>query len=394
MNLEVIFLKKLNIVIVMIEPPLPFGNAAARWFYVLLKGLVERGHQVKAFAVCSKEAEMEKAKKLFPKNVYDLRLYPIRKTSTPLQKIKSLFRPYSFKISEQMQNDLDVELSKGYDVLHIEQMWGGWAACKHLEKAVLNIHHYQLIDLEYTSNSNLKERYEKWQITRAEKLITKCFKTIRTCSPRLEEKAKELSPQSYIETNPVGIDGSLYEYIKDEERGVEPTIVMIGTMTWYPTSSAAIRLLERLWPEILKQVPNAKLKIVGYDAKSVLSKYLDNPGVEIFENVPEIEPYFKMGSVFVYAPGRGSGMKIKILEAMLFGIPVVTTSEGAEGLPVVDGEHAGLCEEDDGLVKRAVELLLDVEKQNIQRKKARELVESVCGPKATLDKMEEIYSKI
>jgi len=378
----------------MVEPPLPFGNAAARWFYVLLKGLVERGHQVRAFAVCSKEAEMEKAKTLFPSSEYDLRLYPIRTKSTLSQKVTSLLRPYSFKISEQMQRDLDVELSKGYDVLHIEQMWGGWAALKHLEKAVLNIHHFQLIDLEYTNSSSLKDQYEKWQIKRAEKLITKYFKTIRTCSSRLETKARELNPNSYIKTNPVGIDGALYNYIQNEERGVEPTIVMIGTMTWYPTSSAAIRLLDRLWPEILKQVPNAKLKIVGYDAKSVLSKYIDSEGVEIFENVPKIEPYFKMGSVFVYAPARGSGMKIKILEAMLFGIPVVTTSEGAEGLPVVDGEHAGLCEDDEGLIKRTVELLKDVEKQNIQRKKARELVESVCGPKATLDTMEEIYSKI
>ena len=51
----------LRIVLLMIEPPLPFGNAAARWFYVLLRGLVERGHNVTAFATCSKPEEMARA---------------------------------------------------------------------------------------------------------------------------------------------------------------------------------------------------------------------------------------------------------------------------------------------------------------------------------------------
>ena len=64
-----------RVVMVMIEPPLPFGNAAARWYYVLLKGLVERGHRVTAFATCSKPEELEKARILFPAPAYDLRLY-------------------------------------------------------------------------------------------------------------------------------------------------------------------------------------------------------------------------------------------------------------------------------------------------------------------------------
>ena len=87
-------------------------------------------------------------------------------------------------------------------------------------------------------------------------------------------------------------------------------------------------------------------------------------------------------------------MKIKILEAMLFGIPVVTTSEGSEGLPVIDGEHAGLCEDDEGLIERTVNLLKDRDKQNSQRKKGRELVTSFCGPKTTLDQLEAVYQKM
>ena len=65
-----------RVVVAMIEPPLPFGNAAGRWFYVLLKGLVERGHRVTAFAACGKPTEIDEARALVPAPAYDLRCYP------------------------------------------------------------------------------------------------------------------------------------------------------------------------------------------------------------------------------------------------------------------------------------------------------------------------------
>jgi hypothetical protein len=79
---------------------------------------------------------------------------------------------------------------------------------------------------------------------------------------------------------------------------------------------------------------------------------------------------------------------------MAFGVPLVTTSEGVEGIPAVDGEHAGLCEDDAGLIDRAVALLQDPARQNRQRKAARELLERHCGPVPTVDGIEAIYSKM
>src|SRR5438445_8954767 len=58
-------MKSLRVLLVFTDPPLPFGGAAARWFYVLLKGLVERGHRVTAFTPCSKPEEIEKSCVIF-----------------------------------------------------------------------------------------------------------------------------------------------------------------------------------------------------------------------------------------------------------------------------------------------------------------------------------------
>ena len=88
-------------------------------------------------------------------------------------------------------------------------------------------------------------------------------------------------------------------------------------------------------------------------------------------------------------------MKIKILEAMAFGVPVVTTSEGVEGLPAVDGEHAGVCEDDAGPDRpdrRPAERLR--ERQNRQRLAARGCWSRTAAQGRTVDAIEAIYDRM
>jgi glycosyltransferase involved in cell wall biosynthesis len=184
----------------------------------------------------------------------------------------------------------------------------------------------------------------------------------------------------------------MYPYIPDDKRTAEPIVSVIGNMGWYPTHSAAVRLLTRLWPEIKRRVPAAKVQLVGWGARQALAEFAAMPDVAIEENVPDTRPYFEQTGVMLYAPGRGSGMKIKVLEALGYGVPVVTTSEGVEGLPATDGVHAGVCEDDAGLIDRTVQLLDDPAAQNRQRAAGRELLEEHCGPKVTVDAIEEIYA--
>jgi hypothetical protein len=75
-------------------------------------------------------------------------------------------------------------------------------------------------------------------------------------------------------------------------------------------------------------------------------------------------------------------------------VPVVTTSEGVEGLPAEDGVHAGVCEDDAGLIERTVNLLRDVPAQERQRAAGRTLLETHCGAGPTLDALETIYREI
>ena len=140
-------MRPLRIALVLIEPPLPFGKAAGRWFAVLLKGLVARGHRVSAFAACSSVAEIAQAHDLFPAPDYDLRLFPFPERRGWQAKVETLLHPYSYMFGPDLRAELDAELARGFDVLHLEQLWSGWLGLRHADRALVNVHYLSAIDL-------------------------------------------------------------------------------------------------------------------------------------------------------------------------------------------------------------------------------------------------------
>ena len=384
----------MRIILVMMEPPLPFGYAAARVYNVIFKTLVERGHKVTAFAACSKAEQIAKAKSLFPKPRYDLRCYAKPYRHGLQAKIETLRQPYSYMFGEDLRADLEDELSKGFDVLHLEQLASGWVGLNHAERSLVGVHFLFSIDSRAVGTRSFNAMLENLMMQRAERRLLQSFKFFRAGSPRLVAPIQRRNPSADITSIPIGLDPSLYPYIPDAARPPIQTVSLIGDMLWGPTYSAAVRMLTRLYPEIRRRVPGARCQVVGWSARTRLQQYLSLPGVEIVEDVVDIKPFFENSSVLLYAPVCGSGVKIKVFEAMAYGVPVVATADGVEGLPARDGEHAGIAEDDEGIIERTISLLRDLELQNRQRRAARELIEALCNPSQSARALEQFYERI
>jgi glycosyltransferase involved in cell wall biosynthesis len=383
-----------RIVLCLSDPPLPFGDAAARWFYVLLRGLVARGHDVVALAVCGDAGQAAEVGRLFPAPGYDVRLYAPPRRSGPWRKLETLRRPYSYRFGPDLHRDLAAEMARGADVLQLEHLWIGWLGLAHADRAVLNVHYLFDIDLSDRPPDSASDRARRAMTRRAERVLLRRYPNLMTLTPRLSERARQLSPRSAVHTVPLGLDTSLYPFEADGPDGPGPVVGLIGSFRWHPTYWAGVRLLTRLWPEIRGRVPGARLQIVGRRARAALGALADVPGVSVAEDVPDAIPYFRAMDVLLYAPSRGSGMKVKVLEAFALGVPVVTTSEGVEGLPAEDGVHAGVCEDDAGLIERTVALLNDPARRRRQRVAARALLEAHCAPGPTLDRLEQVYASL
>ena len=383
-----------RIVLVLPDPPLPFGNAAARWFWVLLTGLVDRGHDVTAYVVYRSESEREATVGAFPQTKYDVRMFEESNARSLLQKWKTWRRPYAYPFSDKLRKDLALRLSAQFDVLHLEQIWTGWLGWDHRDKTILNIHYLLEIDLEGKPPKNLKDRLLQAKSVRAERSLLQHYPNITTLTPRLTRRVREIAPQARVDTVPLAIDIANYPFHDRSPELSKPVVTLIGSFDWHPGLTAGERLLKRLWPDIKRQIPAARLQLVGRNALQALGRFADPPDVSIVENVPDILPYFTEADVLVYAPTKASGMKVKILESFALGLPVVTTPDGVEGIPAVTGVHAEIAGDDPGLVSGVLRLLGDAGHWAAVRQEARQLVTAHCNPQRSLDSIVDCYDAI
>ena len=385
-------MKLLRIILVLSSPPLPFGNADARWYYVLIKGLVAKDHRVTVFTACGKPEDISQAQVLFPSPEYDLRCYLISHPKRGLMaKIKTIQQPYSYVFNPELRQDLAVELTQPYDILHLEQLWSGWLGIEHQEKVVINIHYLFSLDRTFEDNKSWETRFRRFFTYHAQQKLLKAFPTIIALSDVLAKNIQQINPHACVYTVPLGIDISLYPFVEQKHINQKPIVGLIGGFNWKPSYSAAVRLVTKLWPEIKHRLPNAKLQIVGRCAKDVLAKFTHIEDLEIHQDVPDTLPYFANMDVMLYAPVAGSGMKVKVMEAFALGTAVVTNSNGVEGIPAIDGIHAGICDDDQGLIDRTVELLKHPNLRQQRRLKARQLLEKHCSPQVTVGQIEQIY---
>ena len=110
--------------------------------------------------------------------------------------------------------------------------------------------------------------------------------------------------------------------------------------------------------------------------------------------MPEIEPYFHQADVLVYAPPAGSGMKVKVQESMLYGLPVVTNRVGTEGLNCTPMEHYLVGETDEQLMDATVQVLTNQELSTRLSVNGRQWIELQCSPKSVVSDLISVYENM
>lgn len=379
-----------RIALVLTEPPLPFGSAAGRWSYVLLKGLVERGHRVTALSPCATPAEAQEASEWFPPDAYDLRCYP-HPPRRAIDRVGSFLRPFSGTFSAQLVGDLDRLVQSGIDLLHVDNLWAGWAALRYAERAILHVHRLHQIDWSDGPRLRIGRRLARAGVLAAERAMLRRFRTITASTPPLSGEISRLNPAANVCTLPMGLELPLYSFHFHEDSDRPPTVGLVGSFEQPPNYQAAVRLITRLWPFLKQRVPQAKLCFVGKSAQSALARWCRGQDIRLDEGPPDaFWPYSQL-DLMLYAPNAASGAKIEVLEAFALGTAVVANRAGVEGLDALDGVHAGICDYDEGLVDRAAKLLEDRITRRWRAVAAWQLVHSQANPDAAIRAVEAAY---
>ncbi len=383
----------MRVVVVTQQAPDPFGNAAARWYYVLLKGLAERGFDVSCWSIAEREEFGERARRHF-EHVANVSLHVVPwKPRGPslLGKLATLREPFSYFLSDEIRAGVRGEVERGYDVLHLEQLWCAYLGLG-LPRTLVSVHHLQRLDLRGTGIRSWAFLRGKLLAWRAERTLLRRMANVRVTTDRLKREVSRLSPAARVRTIPVALDPSLYERLP--VRADDQVVGLIATMNWEPGYNAALRLLRRVWPRVRAKAPQARLLLAGWRARDMLRDFVDEPGVTIAGDLDDASEFWRACSVLTYPLTRGSGMKLKVLESMALGVPVVTTSEGIEGVAAEQGRHAFVEDDDDRFAERVVQLLGDPEARRAMSADARALVEAHYSPKPTIDAVVDHYDEV
>jgi glycosyltransferase involved in cell wall biosynthesis len=138
----------------------------------------------------------------------------------------------------------------------------------------------------------------------------------------------------------------------------DPTVAFVATMGWAPNVDAAVWLARDIWPSIRARVPRARLLLVGKDpAPAVLA--LADDTIEVTGTVDDVRPYLAQARVVVAPLRAGGGTRLKIMEALDFGRPLVATTVGCEGMEDLIGRGVVVADTAPALAGAIADLLLD-----------------------------------
>jgi len=158
---------------------------------------------------------------------------------------------------------------------------------------------------------------------------------------------------------PTGVDTSYFVRQPEVSRAPD-SMVFTGSMDWMPNEDGIVWFVESILPRIRAAIPDATLTIVGRNPTAkVKALHRPDAGVSVTGSVPDVRPYLASHQLFIVPLRVGGGTRLKIYEGMTMGLPTVSTTIGAEGLPVVDGEHLLLADDPATFARACIALLED-----------------------------------
>ena len=193
-----------------------------------------------------------------------------------------------------------------------------------------------------------------------------------TVSPEDRRALQDLLPGKQVTVVPNGVDTQ--RYCPDGPRNKRPhsRLLFTGTMDYRPNVDAAQWFARDVLPLIIGAAPSARFTIAGRNPTPSVCA-LAGPHVEVTGTVDDDLPYFRNTSVFVLPMRFGGGSRLKLLQAMACGLPVVTTTAGAAGIPVQHGKHIWIADAPKDFAGAVCRLLRDRETGRALGAAAREL---------------------
>ena len=392
--------------ILMLTPYLPYppNSGGQVRSYNLIKNLA-KNHEITLFSLIKEEKEKKYIKELkkYCKKVKVF--YRSDKPWTVKNILKTAFSFYPFLVirnfSSEEKRALEEELKKEkYDIIHAENFY----VMPHIpptkipvlltEQTILYrvFHHFVETLPWYLFFIKPILMIDVWKLKYWEVYFWKKADWLAAVSIEDKEFISQLSGRKDIEIIPNGVDFDYFSQKISPKSNVPLLLFGAADFHWLQNKEGAEILLKNIWPRIKKEIKNAQLWIVGKIAPQVLKEFIGEKGVTI-EEIDDSRKAYQRAWVLVAPMRSGGGSRTKFFEAMASGLPIVTTTKGAEGIGIKNGQGI-VIEKEEKIARVAVDLILHPSQLKEIGIKGKKLVKEKYDWVKSAQKLSYLYEKI
>ena len=263
---------------------------------------------------------------------------PVRR-SRPGVLVRSLRRPYL--AAKLRSSGIDARLAgPGWDVIQVTTPFFVPAALRSGAPVVLDAHNVEaeIYRTLATSESRAAHRARwRWEAAKTERAERAAFAAATAVVATSDEDAEVMERWGAREVVvvPNGVDSYSITH-RPPDAGA--TLLYVGQYGYRPNEAAAIELVDEVLPRVSHEVGDARVRLVGRDPSRALRRRASD-AVEVTGEVDDIRPHLRTARALVLPLRAGSGTRLKVLEALAAGLPVVSTPLGVSGLEVRHGQE-------------------------------------------------------
>lgn len=243
----------------------------------------------------------------------------------------------------------------------------------------------------------VKKRYLYWQWRKMQKFERDACRRV-DCVVAVSEADAEMMQRDYglakVYDIPTGVDVDFFKPTS-EIKARSNSLVFTGSMDWLPNEDAMQYFINDVMPLVRKAVPDLRLTIVGRSPyPSLVELAQRDPNIAVTGRVDDVRPYMEEATAFIVPIRIGGGTRLKIYEAMAMEKPVISTTVGAEGLPVRDGKELMLADDPKAFADAVVRVLSDSTLATQLGKSAAALVRQNFGWRGVSENMAQVCQTV
>lgn len=372
----------------------------------MAEGLIEAGHQVKILAVNSYKYHIDI--KQIPEGYRrktGIELEYLNLSINPIHAFINLFTDKSYHVERFISNTFRNKIisllqADAYDIIQLETLFMApyLPAIRKYSRAKVvlrahNVEHLIWKRIARSTTNPLKKRYLKHLSSTLEKYEMDALNRFDGIASITKKDAAFFMENSHtpVIDIPYGVKPVDFE-TKDDLQDF-PSLYHIGAMNWMPNQDGMKWFLDKVWPLINEKHPALKCFLAGrYMPEWLKTGY--KPNIEVIGEVPQAHAFIHSKSIGIVPLLSGSGIRIKIIESMALGKPIITTSIGAEGINYTTKKNILIADTAEDFAEAVSRCVADKQFSLQLGRAARKLIEEEYNNSKIIERLTSFYGKI